>query len=652
MSADDLPKSRRFGRIIFVVEDTKERANPLMMYDGDCGFCRRWIARWKAMTGDRIDYAPYQSTMASFPQLSREELSQAVHLVEPGGEVYYGAHAVFRALAQGAGKRWPLRLYRHVPGVAPVTELTYRFVASHRYGFSRITSWLWGAELGPPSFLLTRWLFIRLIGVIYLIAFVSLGVQILGLVGSDGILPAADFLERARHQLGDEATWRLPTLAWYRCTDDFLQLLCWGGAATSVLVILRIAPALMLLLCWVLYLSLYYVGQTFLSFQWDILLLETGLLAIFYAPWSIWPRLKMDRQPSRVIRWLIILLLFRLMFSSGIVKILDDSPSDPTWHNLTALTYHYATTCLPNTVSWYAHQLPIWFHKFSCVAMFVIEIGVPFLFFAPRRPRLIAFWVLVLFQVLIIATGNYNFFNLLTIVLCLPLVDDAFLRRFQPGGRRVGVDVQPQRRKVWLVQRLCILAFALPILFLNVFQMRLTLREDRRSRAGSIASELPRPLQELIRVSRRYHFVSGYGLFRSMTTRRPEIIIEGSNDQRNWKAYEFKWKPGDPKRRPLQVAPHQPRLDWQMWFAALGTYRQGRNRWFISLERRLLEGSSSVLALLEHNPFPDDPPRYIRAVLYDYHFSDWETRRSEGVWWTRERLRLYAPVLSLDSFRR
>ena len=210
----------------------------------------------------------------------------------------------------------------------------------------------------------------------------------------------------------------------------------------------------------------------------------------------------------------------------------------------------------------------------------------------------------------------------------------------------------PYRHKPWLVQRIFISGVAIPILALNFVQMKITLRADRRVRASAIVNELPNPLPGLVKLSRRYHIVSGYGLFRSMTTRRPEIIIEGSNDRRTWEPYEFKWKPSDPKRRPTLVAPHQPRLDWQMWFAALGDYRQRRNRWLVSLERRLLEGSPDVLSLLEKNPFPGKPPQFIRAELYEYHFSDWETRREEGVWWTRERLRAYTPVLSLDSFRR
>ena len=625
------------------MENTEQRSKPLIVYDGDCGFCRYWIARWQSTTGDRVEYAPYQQAADSFPQIPREHFKEAVQLIEPSGEVFSGAHAVFRTLAFGAHKRWPLWLYRFGPGVAPLTEHIYRFVADHRFGFSRLTGWIWGPHPGPPSYFLTRWLFIRLVGVIYFIAFASLGVQILGLVGSNGILPAAYYLEAIHERLGSEAYGRLPTLAWFGCSDDFLQFLCWGGAGLSLLVVFRVAPGALLFVLWVFYLSLYRVGQTFLSFQWDLLLLETGFLAIFFAPWKLRPRLHHDPRPSPVVRWLLWWLLFRLTFCSGVVKLLDDNPTDPTWHKLTALTYHYETQCIPNAIAWYAHQLPEWFQKFSVVAMFVIEIGVPFLIFLPRRPRLLAFVLLVFLQVLIILTGNYNFFNLLTIVLCLSLLDDAFLRRIFP--KRMIEASTPKRRRppIPLYQRLITGVVALVILSVSGIWMVETFRDYRN---------LPPYMQRILRYSMRFQSINTYGLFRAMTTRRPEIIVEGSNDRQTWKAYEFKWKPGDPKRRPSQVAPHQPRLDWQMWFAALGNVRSSRNQWFMSFMKRLLEGSPEVLALLETNPFPDKPPRYVRAVLYDYHFTDWETRRKEGTWWTRERLGPYAPVLSLQSFRR
>ena len=399
-----------------------------MIYEGDCGFCRGWIRRWQLATGDRVEYAPFQEAAERFPHIPREQFARAVHLIEPNGDVLTGARAVFRSLAFGARKRWPLWLYEHMPGVAPVTETAYRFVADHRRLMSAITRLLWGLDTGPPSYVLTRWLFIRLLAVIYLIAFVSLGVQILGLVGSHGILPAGDYLERLHARFGNDAYWRFPTLAWLDSSDRFLQLLCWGGAGVSVLVILRIAPGPLLFLLWVIYMSLYRVGQTFLSFQWDLLLLEAGFLGILFASWKPWPRLSTDSRPSPLVRWMIVWLLFRLMFSSGVVKLLDESDTNPTWANLTALDYHYETQCIPNAGAWYAHHLPDWFQKFSVLSMFAIEIGAPFLFFLPRRPRIFSCFLQVFFQIMIMATGNYNFFNLLTIVLCLSLLDDTFLQ--------------------------------------------------------------------------------------------------------------------------------------------------------------------------------------------------------------------------------
>ena len=646
-----LPNPPRRARIADAVQEEETPTKPVMIYDGGCGFCRRWINRWQYATGECIEYLPANEANERFSNIPSDDLARLVHLIEPFGQVSTGAHAVFRALALGARKRWPLWVYRHVPGVRFSCEATYTFVANHRSAFSFLTQLLWGRDRGPPSYILVRWTFVRLLAVVYFIAFASLGVQVLGLIGRDGILPAQTYLDTLYGRLGDGAYWRAPTLAWFSCTDASLQALCWTGAIVSVFVFLRIASGLLLFVLWVLYFSLYQVGQTFLSFQWDILLLEAGFLGILWASWKPWPRLSTDSAPSRLVRWLIILLLFRLMFSSGIVKLLDDDPNQPTWHQLTALTFHYETQCIPNMLAWYVHQLPVWFHKLSTLAMFVIEIGLPFLFFLPRRLRLIAFCGQCFLQILIMLTGNYNFFNLLALVLCVPLLDDAALGRVFPAHWVQAAERRWNRRKTPWVKRLMIWPCAIVVLMLSIVWMGHTVRSDRSNRRLAY-DYLPRPIQEVVRVVLPLHLVNSYGLFRNMTTRRPEIIVEGSNDGKTWLAYEFKWKPGDPRRRPRQVAPHQPRLDWQMWFAALGNYRSPRNRWFIQLERRLLEGSPEVLGLFKSNPFPDEPPRYVRAILYDYHFTDWKTKTEEGTWWARERIRAYTPVLSFESFDR
>ena len=595
------------------------------------------------MTGDRIEYAPYQLLADALPHLTCEQLAKSIHLIVPNGDTLNGAHAVFRALSMGAQKHWPLRLYQHVPGIAQASELAYRLVASHRKGMSVATRLLWGSDITPPSYLITRWMFIRMIGMIYFVAFASLGVQIMGLIGSNGILPAAHYLETMRQRMGSSAYLHVPTLAWLDCSDEALLLMCGAGAFLSLLVVLRFAPALLLVILWALYLSLYQVGQTFLSFQWDLLLLESGFLAIFFAPWKLRPRLSSEPPPSALSVWLIRWLLFRLMFCSGVVKLLHDDPANPSWHHLTALTYHYETQCIPHALSWYAHNLPLWFHKFSILSMFAIEIIVPFLFFLPRRPRLFAFGLQVLLQLAIIMTGNYNFFNLLTIALCLSLVDDTVLARIVPKNLADAIRLREPRDRPGALQKWIMRIVTILIVTVSGIWMVETFHGFRN---------LPPVAQDILRVSIRFGSINSYGLFRRMTTTRPEIIVEGSRDKKTWLAYEFKWKPGDLKRRPAFVAPHQPRLDWQMWFAALGDYRQPRNQWFISFLKRLLEGSPEVLELLQDNPFPEKPPQFVRAVLFDYRFTDSATRQEKGTWWTRRRLRQYTPALSLKSFDR
>ena len=307
---------------------------------------------------------------------------------------------------------------------------------------------------GSPTFLLSRWLFLRLLGGVYLIAFLSLAWQIIGLIGENGILPAGEYLARVKEVYGGSAYRIFPTLAWLSASDAFLRVLCWGGAFASVLLIAGIGPAPMLVLLWVSYLSLTVAGQTFLQFQWDSLLLEAGLLACFYAPLQWMPRLAAQRPPSPVMRWLIWWLLFRLTFLSGITKVVS---GDETWANRTALTYHYETQPIPVWTSWYVHHLPEWLHTLSVGGMFFTELLVPLLIFAPPRRRgirLSAGALLVILQLLIAATGNYGFFNLLTVVLCLTLLDDQVLKRVLPRRITAQADAareHPHDPRVWRV---------------------------------------------------------------------------------------------------------------------------------------------------------------------------------------------------------
>ena len=587
---------------------------PILIYDGDCGFCRRWIDRWHDITADRIEYAPYQEAAPRFPGIAKEDFQSSVILVEPDGKITKAAEAVFRSLAMVPSRTWPLWLYTRVPGTKPAAEWAYRLVASHRGFFSGISRVLWGEDVRRASYFLSGSFFIRSLGLIYAIAFVSLGTQILGLVGSGGIVPAHDYLNMIQDRSGIERFWLLPTLAWLNSSDGFLQFLCWAGAAFSIFILLGVLPAFFLFLSWAFYLSLLGIGGPFLSFQWDILLLETGFLSIFLAPLNARVQLMSRGTSLGVIRFLLKLLLFKLLFLSGLVKL---ASHDAAWGGLTALRYHYETQPLTPWTAWYVHQMPAWFQTASCFLMFGVELVVPFFIFFPRRIRHLSARILIGFQLLIILTGNYTFFNLLTIALCMLLFDDSA----RPGKIS-------QKLEKW-----------------NTLPSRKVLAWPRVI-TGTIAILVLLAALGVADFLRPFFIYNRYGLFAIMTTQRPEIVLEGSNDKKEWLPYEFKWKPGDLNRRPAFVAPHQPRLDWQMWFAALGNYRQ--NDWFIGLCRRLLEGSPDVLRLLEKDPFPDQPPRYIRAVVYRYHFTDPDERKRTGAWWRRELKGPYCPVLSLE----
>src|SRR5262245_32443250 len=473
------------------------------------------------------------------------------------------------------------------------------------------------------------WIFLRLLALVYASAFLALWLQVLGLLGHDGILPAKDWLAAVNAQLGPAGRWYVPTLLWFGAGDGALVGLCVAGTALSVLLLVGVGPPLTLAGLWLCYLSLVSVGQDFLSFQWDSLLLETGFIAILLAPWRWMSRPASDPEPPRAARWLVRWLAFRLMFSSAAAKLVS---GDVTWRQLTALTYHYETQCLPPWTAWYAHHLPLGFQRFSCAAMFAIEGLVPFLFFAPRRLRVAGALVTIGFQLLIVLTGNYGFFNGLTIALCVMLLDDrVFARLTRPAAQ----DVEPPRLHAWLVRPVAVVLIALSLVPLG------DVLGVQRAWLG--------PLSAIERWLSPLDLVNRYGLFAVMTTRRTEIVLEGSADGVTWREYGFRWKPGDVTRRPAFVAPYHPRLDWQMWFAALSEF--GRDRWFLAFCGTLLDGSPSVKRLLGSDPFPATPPRYLRALAYDYHFSDAATRRATGAWWTRELIGPYGPPLMLEDGR-
>ncbi len=607
---------------------------PLLVFDGDCGFCRHWIERWRRATGDKVEYAPYQQVAAWFPEIPEERFRASVQLIDPDGRVTQGAEAVFRSLAHARGGGIFLAAYRFVPGVKPVTELAYRIVARNRRLFSMLTRWVWGPSPDPPSYFLARWLFLKGLALVYLLAFLSLWPQIGGLVGPGGILPAERYLEAARTQLGTDAYRVLPTLAWLHPGGETPEILCLAGAVLALLLLAGVAAPVMLAGLWALYLSITVIGQDFLSFQWDALLLEAGFLALFVAPMQLRRGLGLASPPPATGLLMLRLLLFKLMFMSGMVKLLS---GDPSWRDLTALSHHYQTQPLPNPLSWYVHHLPLGAHQASTAGMFLVELALPFLIFLPRRLRVLPATGFLLLQVGIAATGNYGFFNLLSTILVIPLLDDAMLARLLPA--RLGWKLPSARSWVGLPRRLVTGAVCAGVLVTGLAVMG--------ARLGW-PDPLPSPARSLLSWTGPWRTLNGYGLFAVMTVRRPEIQIEGSRDGITWKPYRFRWKAGSLDEAPPVVAPHMPRLDWQMWFAALGSPRT--STWFARLLEQLLRGSPEVTGLLADNPFPTDPPRQIRATLYEYRFtSPEEARASGGNWWKREEKGIYAGPASLRA---
>lgn len=464
-----------------------------------------------------------------------------------------------------------------------------------------------------PTSIFGQILFIKLLGLCFFFAFLSLSQQVLGLYGSRGITPIGDLLETIKAQIKSPRYFYVPTIFWRNHSDEWLK---WGtsaGMILSILVMLNVLPALFLLALTLLYLSYTTVGSDFLSFQWDVLLIEVGFIGVLYAVQS---------PPPILVVYLAYFMLFRFLFSSGAVKLLSGCPE---WRSLEAMKYHYETQPLPNRGGFYAQHYFKKYTKFSTLAVFFLELITPFLIFGGPFARLLAFGFSLFLQVLIIATGNYAFFNLLTIALSFTLLNDKYLS-WMDGA--LSLQALPVITPVNLVLNIIAAVF----IFVNaIMLLRLFIRV--------------KIFDDVLRWFQHFQLVNSYGLFAVMTTKRNEILFEGSNDGVLWKEYEFKWKPDRLETQPLQIAPLQPRLDWQMWFASLSHYRN--NPWLYQLVVRMLQGSPDVLGLFKNNPFPEGPPKMIRAQFYEYHFNDLEDHRATGNWWKRRYIGLYAPPFSL-----
>lgn len=616
---------------------------PVLYWDADCSFCRRWVERWRDDTAGAVDYQTLQSAPPDIVAAAGGIPFQRIVLARPDGTLVTGAGAAFQALATDGGSgRWAAVLYRAFPPFRAVTEMLYAWIARHRGLCGGLTNLLWGSDTLRPKYQISGYLFPRLVGLIFLFAFVSLWVQIEGLAGSKGILPVADHLAAAeKHfasQGGAAAKWlQIPSLLWFGASDTALHFWLAVGTTASLVLTLGLMPAAAAFVAWLCYLSFAAAVPVFLNFQWDALLLETGLLVVFYVGWTRYLRFGAS-APSRIGRLLVWWLLFRLMFQSGLVKLYGfDAAGSNAWLDGTALDFHYFTQPIPVWTSWWIAQLPGWFHALSLVGVFAIELIAPFFIAGPRWLRMTACVAFSGLMVLIMISGHYGFFNLLTLVLCLSLVDDSWWPRFLRERLASQAPAAPPR---WpeRIHRLLTPWFALLVFILTALQLLLVMR------VISPASVMP-----LLAPTAALRSANSYGLFSVMTTERPEITIEASADGTNWSAYRFPYKMDALTTQMPFFVPHMPRLDWQMWFAALEYRSSGQPpAWVMPLLARLQERSPSVTGLLEPGGAAELSPRFFRLRLDLLTFNSPAQREQSGQYWQVESLPSYTIEGSLQ----
>jgi len=503
-------------------------------------------------------------------------------------------------------------------------------------------AWLFDAQRGAPTRLVPRWLFLRALGGIYGSAFFSLLFQMKGLIGPDGILPAGSYLEAVLTSLGGlRGLWFAPTLLWCSRGSLLLEALCWTGMAASLLLVLNVWPRGMLAVCFVCFVSFVSAAQDFSSYQSDGMLLEAGFISWFFAPKGLFPGLGADHPPSRASRFLLQWEWFRIYFESGAVKLLS---GDPEWRNFTAMDEYYQNGPLPTWIGWYAQHLPHPFHAATVGATLALELGLVFMLFLPRRSRIACFFLVTPWQVGVILTANYAFLNYIVLALGLLLLDDRFVASVLPGGlwRWMGFEgasevaeraagdghETPRGRRL---ARLFVPALSLLwIGYATSAQLAWLFVRVPLPRAPVAALE---PLR----------IANQYGLFAVMTRGRYEIEFQGSQDGEHWVAYPFRYKPQALTEPPRIYAPYQPRFDWNLWFASLGSWRQYPI--VLNTAVRLLSGDPDVLTLFAGNPFAEAPPRLVRVLLWQYWFTTLAEKRTTGNWWRRKALGLYAPTL-------
>ena len=516
--------------------------------------------------------------------------------------------------------------------------------------FTRVINWFLGARpatADQPGHLWPRWIFLRGLGLIYFSAFYSLYFQIKGLIGPNGILPAVDYLQLVTASLHGKRFWFAPSLLWLGAGNHALMALCWGGLIAAALVVLNLWPRVSLALCFVFFLSFVSVAQDFSSYQSDGMLLEAGFIALFFAPRGLRPGLGSANPPSRASLFLLQWEWFRIYFESGVGKL---ASGDVSWRTLRAMDDYYQNGPLPTWIGWYVQHLPHWFHASATAYTLLTETLIVWMLFLPRRWRIACACIVTPFEISILLTANYTFLNYLVLLLGILLLDDRTMEWLLPrrvqlfitrGQVNVTVDAASDQtgpsfewRKIKSAAGMLMSAVCLGLIFYSATAQLLF----------KLAPSLPIP-EAPVRWLDPFRIANRYGLFEVMTHERYEIEFQGSNDGKNWIAYPFRYKPQAINRAPGIYAPYQPRFEWNLWFASLGSWRE--YRFVVWTEERLLKNDPDVLALFTENPFAE-APKQVRAVIYQYWFTDLKTKHATGNWWRREVLGDYAPGLERE----
>ena len=513
--------------------------------------------------------------------------------------------------------------------------------------FTSALGWLFSESLGAADRLIPRWLFLRTLGAIYFSAFFSLVFQIRGLIGPNGILPAGDYLQAVAHTLGHlQRFWYAPTLLWWSSGSLMLLALCWVGMIASFLLFLNVWPRGMLVVCFVCFLSFVSAAQDFSGYQSDGMLLEAGFISFFFAPPRPRPGLGATHPPSWASLFLLQWEWFRIYFESGAVKLLS---GDPQWRNFTAMDEYYQNGPLPTWIGWYVQHLPHWFHAATVYATLAMELGLVWMLFLPRRWRIVCFFIVTPWQIGVILTANYTFLNYLVLAMGVLLLDDRFVLDIVPEDRasalRRALSSQQSAGTVPPVGESIARRWELAKLTISSLLM-IWVGYATTAQMIWMFTKVPLPTTPVSALE-PFRIANRYGLFAVMTRGRFEIEFQGSNDGQTWVAYPFRYKPQALDRPPGIYAPYQPRFDWNLWFASLGSWRD--YPFVPNTEVRLLENEKDVLALFAGNPFSQAPPHQIRAVLWQYWFTTMAEKRATGMWWRRELVGLYAPTLEWSA---